>query len=185
MDKAVETMSRRRRFSRSGSGLTLGKRIIFIFAAVFVAACIAAAIFYNQVMNDKQKGYAAGEKTAIREAELAEIAKVERFDSKRSYIIVHGRDEKDNGKIVFVPMAKKEKPVIIDSEAVIAERQIKDDWRKDCESCTFVKISAALIAREPLWEITYKDRSGHFVFSYYSMKDGTASEQFRLSNTID
>ncbi|WLV25945.1 DUF5590 domain-containing protein [Aciduricibacillus chroicocephali] len=166
------------------NSLTWGKLIVFAIAVLLVATCIAAALIYNQVLNDKTKGFAAAEKTAIRKAGLSEVIQVDRFDSKKSYYIVQGKDKKGKGKFVFIPMAKKEKPAIIDDKDIYAEGKVKEIWRESCSSCTFVKTSAAMIANEPLWEITYKDGSGHYGFAYFSMKDGTATEQFRLSNTI-
>jgi len=165
-------------------GLTWGRLIVFAIAVILIAMCIAAAVIYNQVLNDKTQGFAAAKKTAIKEAGLTAVSQVDRFDNNKSYFIVQGKDKEDKGKIVFIPMAKKEKPAIIDSKDIFAEGKAKEIWQKDCSSCAYVKTSAAMIANKPLWEITYKDGSGHYGFAYYSMKDGTASQQFRLSNTL-
>jgi len=175
-------MRSRRDFSTSKKRLSLFKLFVLVVVALLLVVCIAVAVLYKQAMNDKEKGFARASSNAIDKTELVNTNNVERFDGKKSFYIVYGKSKDGDKKIVFMPISKKDKPIIVDESNIVSKQQIINEWQNQCSRCTMIRTSAAMIDEQPLWEITYQDSSGYYVFQYSSMKDGKTAETFRLAN---
>lgn len=176
---------RRRDYSTRKKRLSLIKLFVLIAVAILLVVCIAVTVLYKQAIHDKEKGFAKAASEAIDQTELVNMSSVERFDGKRSYYIVYGKSKDEAKKIAFIPVSKKDKPVIIDESKILSKQQAVKEWGNECNSCTLIRSTAAMIDKEPLWEITYRDQSDHYVFQYLSMKDGKTLETFRLAQTTN
>jgi len=176
---------RRRDYSTRKKRLSLIKLLVLIAVAFLLIVCIAVTVLYKQTIHDRENGFAKAASKAIDQTELVSMSNVERFDGKKSYFIVYGKSKDGAKKIAFMPVSKNDKPIIIDESKALSKQQAVKEWGNECSSCTLISSTAAMIDKEPLWEITYRDQSDYYVFQYLSMKDGKTLETFRLAQTTN
>nr|GGG65492.1 hypothetical protein GCM10011398_06450 [Virgibacillus oceani] len=141
---------------------------------------------YHDIQTSKTTGFSYTKNKVLHETELQEVDSISRFQGKTEYHVVRGSTKKGEDKFVFVPIDKEsEKLTIIDASKMISKKNIMEQWKQQCNNCELVEIIPAMVKDKPLWELTYKDSSGRYIFDYLSIYDGTRYEQFRLKSMFN
>ncbi|WP_077320595.1 cell wall elongation regulator TseB-like domain-containing protein [Virgibacillus proomii] len=154
-----------------------------LFAIIFIiVSCgIYLTVLYMDLLDSKTAGYEETKQQLLKAGSLKEVTDIETFNGENAYHVVYGKDKKGKNKIIFYPLKGKEKQLTtVDQAEILNKEAILTDWKKECSSCKFIKITPALVDGKELWELTYVDSSGRYVFDYFDMYDGSRYEQYRL-----
>lgn len=157
------------------------KWIILVFLLTIAAFLTYATILYNGIQKDKHAGFSETEKIVLRETDLVEINDIKRYHGEFAYHIVFGQTEDNEHKIVFIPLTNKEQDLItVDQNEIISQQTLKNQLKKECDTCKIISIIPGIEENELLWELTYVDASDRYVLEYVSIYDATQYEQFRF-----
>lgn len=150
---------------------------------VLIACLIYLIFLYNEVQQNKTANFEDSKEEVLNNTEILQIEKINQYNGEHHYHVIFGTTKNGDQKIVFVPLDdKKEKLTIIDGSKIITQNQMKDQWNQQCQNCELIDITPALENKKPLWEVTYIDSSGRYIFDYLSIYDGTRSQQYRLKS---
>lgn len=160
------------------------KRVLVLFLALlFLFLCIFLGYSYVQIKKSKIVNGDKTEEFVLKETNINKINEISQFQGEEAFHILLGTDENGKQSYIFVPIDKslsKENTIIIPTEKLISNKQIEKQWKSECDSCTLISSTPAMINKKPLWELTYTDRSNRYVIEYISLEDGTVYEQLRL-----
>jgi uncharacterized protein YpmB len=159
---------------------------IKITAAVILTAALLlflGILFFNSVQEKEWQVQREAVQTAYQKTTLTKASKVEKFVGEQAYTIIHGEDKIGKKLIVWV-----------------GENQIYSQMAAD--GVTSEQIKAFTLARQPtanirrmipgvwngnlVWEVFYKTAAeetnpDRYYYDYYSFKDGTWMDTYRLS----
>lgn len=157
--------------------------ITLIITGIFLAGVIFLAVYiYNEAMEIKEQSMDHTISVILEQTAIKEVKDIDLFSGEESYHVLLGEDESGEEKIIFYPLAGKEKKIhSVSMDEVISKGSIYSDWKENCENCTFVEINPAIINEEMLWEIIYYDEYNRYVLDYVTMDDGTRVEQYRFT----
>ncbi|GAB3066205.1 cell wall elongation regulator TseB-like domain-containing protein [Virgibacillus ainsalahensis] len=155
--------------------------------AIFALICLIFAIFlYKDIQKDENSAYAETEAQLLGATSLTEVSKIEQFNGSEAYHVVFGKNEDNEEKIIFYPLAGREKNLTtIDRNEIIPEEEIQSQWSEQCNGCELIEIVPALDDGNELWEITYYDEANNYVFAYVSIYDGAQHKQYRLNSMFN
>lgn len=134
-------------------------------------------------MEQKESGYAQSEKEVLAETSLKKIDAKYKYYGEENYHIFFGTTEDKQKQVVFYPLDDEEDHDIttLDQSDILTEEDIKQEWKKDCQSCTLMKVRPAMDEETPLWELTYKDEDERLMLTYFSIEDGSDYETYRFN----
>ncbi|WP_176555813.1 DUF5590 domain-containing protein [Virgibacillus ndiopensis] len=159
------------------------KWTFLVLCLVLISCFIYSGFLYHDIQLSKTDGFSQTKKKVLDETELSSIASISRFQGLTEYHVVRGSTKEEEDKLVFVPIENEsEKLTIINTKEIISKQNIKEQWQAQCNKCELIEIMPAMVKEKPLWEITYKDNSGRYIFDYLSIYDGERYEQFRLKS---
>lgn len=157
-----------------------------IILAIVIVTCIIYSIFlYRSIVSSKTEGFSETKEHVLQTTDITEVTNITRFHGDKYYQVVSGKTSEGVEEIAFVPMEKKNEPIVIQQKEILSEASILHQWKNECNNCTLIKIMPAYVDNKPLWEITYNDRSNRYVIDYLNMKDGSRYEQFRFKKMFD
>ncbi|MDC3415347.1 DUF5590 domain-containing protein [Aquibacillus salsiterrae] len=160
----------------------------FVGFALIVIGILAYSIFlYNGILSGKEEGYTEAEARAINETDMTTVNQVLRYHGDTFYYVVEGITSDDEQAIAFVPAQASDDSSAIRFfvvEDMVDEQAIKSNWQSSCQNCEFISINPAVEQSTLLWEIKYIDDNDRYVFAYYSFKDGSEYEQFKLRQSL-
>src|SRR5699024_4042284 len=109
--------------------------------------------------NSKESNFDETKKFVLNETDISKINHLYHFQEEKSYYILEGQDEQGEKWLVF-NLEKNRDPNKLEMykmDELVGEKQIEQNWRRECSSCTLNKSSPAMINETPLWELTYMD----------------------------
>lgn len=152
------------------------------FSTILIVSIVYLIVLYNQVMSAKTEGFTDTEKKVISQTSIVTIEQITTFHEKESYHVVWGKTEDNMKQLAFVPIdSSDEQIIVVDEHDILSKEVIQNEWEKDCTSCQLNKIVPGKIRNNLVWELTYTDEKGRYVFDYLSIYDGTRYEQFSFS----
>lgn len=162
------------------------KWFFVIFMLILVSCIIYGIVLYKTIQHDKTKGYSNTEQEILNETDIVSVDQISHFYGETVYHIVIGKTANDKRKIVFVDKNEEtDNIVVFDNEKMMSEENIQSLWMDECSNCELIKINPAMINKEALWEVTYKDDSQRYIIEYLSMHDGSRYEQYRFKPTFN
>src|SRR5699024_2906457 len=160
------------------------KKILILLSGLIGVAIISYLIYlYVYIENSKVINESKTEQFILEETDMKTIEKIYQFHGEETFHIVIGKDSNNTQLYVFVPLSKKLDKNNIQSytaDQFLSQEQIEKNWSKDCSGCNLLGSTPAMINKNPLWELTYKDPSNRYVITYISLEDGSIYEQLRL-----
>jgi len=161
------------------------KWLFTIIIIILLISVTFGLIMYNTIQKDKTKGYSQTEKDVLNNTDIVSIDKITHFFGEKEYHIAFGQDSDNNGEIAFVEQNENNEQILtFDSKEMISEQKIQSLWDKDCKDCKLIKITPAMVDKEPLWEIAYENHEEHYIINYLSMYDGSSYEQYHFKPTF-
>lgn len=158
------------------------KWVIIILLLIVLAFLTYLIVLYNNIQKDKQDGFSETEELILRDTDLVEISKIERYHGEHAYHVVFGQTENHEDKIVYVPLTDEEQDlIIVDQSEIVSKEQIENQLQNECNTCKIISIIPGIEDDELLWELTYVDASDRYVLEYVSLYDATQYEQFRFT----
>lgn len=174
------------------------KRLIIILVLVFLLL-IAIYIFSisKQIKASKTDGFEQSTSMILEDTDIIEIDEMYAFQHDILYHIGYGKNKQKDKLIAFVPKttAKKENQkdkdkqkkenstkeiITVKVSEIVSKKEIESKWNKECEQCMLKSSAPAMIDEVPLWELTYLDTNGRFVFEYIELEDGEIYEQLKM-----
>ncbi len=157
--------------------------ILLLLSVIFL---VLAIYLYQDIRESKVSGYEETRQQLLANTSLTEITAIEQFNGAQSYHVVHGVNGEGEEKIVFYPLAGNEKNLTtIDKSEIIPENQVQLQWQEQCSDCELIEVIPALSDGNALWEMTYIDESGRYVFDYLSIYDGAQYEKYRFTSMFN
>ncbi|MFC2948333.1 cell wall elongation regulator TseB-like domain-containing protein [Virgibacillus sediminis] len=149
---------------------------------ILLICLISAAVLYSNIHQERTEAFAETEKVLLEATSLQQITDIKQFNGAESYHVVFGVNEENEEKIIYYPLGGREKNLTtVDRSEIITQDKVVEEWKSRCMDCKLVQIVPSLIDGEELWEITYWDESGRYVFDYVSIYDGSPYEMYRLN----
>jgi uncharacterized protein YpmB len=159
---------------------------IRITAAVIVIAGLLIFFsirFFNTVQEDEWKIQRSAVQTAYEKTILTKADKVESYVGDQPYTVIHGEDKIGQQMIVWVGKdniyTQMAKDGITSDQAkqLVLERQ---------PAAVVLRLMPGVLNGNLVWEAFYKiepeeAKSGRYYYDYYSFKDGTHIDTYRLS----
>ncbi|WP_245831775.1 DUF5590 domain-containing protein [Oceanobacillus senegalensis] len=147
---------------------------------------IYGTYLYKNIYDKKTDGFEQTEKIILEQTSITEIDDIDLFYGNEAYHIVVGKNEENEEKMIFYPLEGKEKKITtVDTSEIIPKEDIINTWEKNCEGCTLVKITPALIDDNILWELSYHDAKSRYVLEYVSIYNGSSFEQYRFERMFN
>lgn len=173
---------RKQRFSPSTEHKRL--RYILLGIAIVILLTFGYMIYlYNTVLEQKTETFQNAKQQAIAETPLKKVDSITRYHGANHVDVVIGEDVQGKPGYAFIPVNKDGDQVFRYADEGVSRKAIKEQWRSLCSNCQFIDLTLAIDKQSPLWEFTYIDTSGRYVFDYYRLKDGSKYEQFRLKQS--
>ncbi|AIF45449.1 hypothetical protein X953_11015 [Virgibacillus sp. SK37] len=159
---------------------------MLIFLIVIISCFIYLLFLYLDLKDSKTEGFADTKQQILQATSIEEIDKINKFNGEEAYHVIFGTTDSGKKQIIFYPLQGKKKDLTtIDQSDIIAEEAIIGEWKQQCSSCEFIKITPALVNDKPLWELTYRDESDRYVLDYLSIYDGSRYEQYRFKQMFE
>ncbi|MFC0299456.1 DUF5590 domain-containing protein [Virgibacillus soli] len=161
--------------------------LLSIVALVLISCLVFSIWLYHSILVSKETGFLESEQIAKKEANIETVESIERFHGNQLYHVVSGSTKDHQKLIVFIPKSKdgkKQALTVVHQSDVKSKDVILKKWMSSCNECRFVDIKPGIVNKESIWEITYYDHSGRYVFEYFTMEDGTLYEQLRLRPSL-
>lgn len=153
---------------------------------VFVSCFIYLFFLYSDIQQSKTANYHDSQEKVLDKTKVSKIEKITQYNGEHQFHVIFGTTKDGENKIVFVPLDIKDKKLTIINEAkIITQQHIEDQWKQQCQNCELIDITPALENNKPLWEVTYIDSSGRYIFDYLSIYDGIRSQQYRLKSIFN
>ncbi|HEY4602490.1 MAG TPA: DUF5590 domain-containing protein [Cerasibacillus sp.] len=168
--------------------LTWLKWLVVLCSLLIIGIMVYSVYLYYTILKNKETDFLQSEEIILEQTNLTTIEKVERFHGDTFYHVITGLTRDGDIYFAYLPKKnskKKQKITLINHANILPKSQIKANWLKTCESCYYVSMTPGLIDERPVWEMTYKDGAGRYVFDYLSMYDGESVEQFRFKRFIE
>lgn len=157
---------------------------LIIVCLLIGAAIIYGYFIYHGLMDQKKAGFAESTEKVLADTSLNEIDAKYKYFGEDNYHIYFGSTEDQEEKVVFFPLDEENEITTLDQSDIISKEDVKEQWKKECESCKLMKVRPAMDEETPLWELTYKDTTGRLVLDYVSFKDGSDYEAYRFKQTF-
>lgn len=130
-------------------------------------------------LQPKNKAADIAYKTAKTEAGLKTMEQFYMYHGLDSYSVVIGTTNSGVKKIVWIPDNDREKIVVMN----VANGKTKEDIRSIVQQRTnpenIISIKLGMENNVPLWEVTYKNRSGKYNYDYYDFQTGEWLKYYR------
>lgn len=160
------------------------KKIIWILIPLLLVSSIVYSIFlFQHIEETKLNDFETTEEIIYALTDITSIHQAVHFQEATGYHIVSGIDQMNKELLVFVPLIEtvsKKDIIVVEKDTILSQEQIESKWAEKCTDCILTGSSPAMINKNPLWELTYKDESNRYVIEYISLKDGSVYEQLRL-----
>lgn len=153
---------------------------LILILLIIVAIITYGFIIYNGLMKQKESGYDKSMKQVLEETPLEKVDTKYKYFGKENYHIFFGTTDDKQKKLVFFPLDEDDEISILDESEIVNMQDIEQQWKKQCQSCTLMKVRPAMDDGTALWEITYKDKKDRLILEYVSIQDGSEYEQYRL-----
>src|SRR5690625_2177416 len=132
---------------------TLFGLIVLLYGViVFLIAVFLISSLQNDIRQMKNDYFKRIEKIVQIETELVYIEEVVRVHGEQSYYVVFGQTDEKKDQIMFVPMDEKNKAdqmMIIDGGEIVPAESILENWMKECDRCTLIKIIPGILDDYP------------------------------------
>ncbi|HLS06934.1 MAG TPA: DUF5590 domain-containing protein [Bacillota bacterium] len=154
----------------------------WIFLIIFLLCLLVVsygAYLYVDIQAEKTKDFPKTRERIGAETNITHIDSIERYHDKQYFHIVFGKNEQTKEYIAFVPQAVDDEITVIQTDEIINEETIINQWEQNCQACELIQIIPAMIDDDMLWEVTYVN-DDQYVFNYYTMTEGTLHEQIKL-----
>ncbi|WP_226034716.1 cell wall elongation regulator TseB-like domain-containing protein [Aquibacillus saliphilus] len=139
---------------------------------------------YDEVQDNKVSGFSQSKEIALSDTDLVSISEVRRFHGNEYYHVVLGTTENGDSGIAYIPINEEEQVQYFNSETFLTKEKMLNEWGKTCSACSLTGINYGIDKEQPLWEIKYIDSEDRLVFDYYTAKDGSSYEHFRLQRSL-
>ena len=110
---------------------------------------------------------------AVSSNSLKTVSKVYVYNGNKPYVTVFGEDEDGKEKAVFVPISLEEKLIqeVFLQDGITKEQAFSVlNNEEDVEEILHIKLGYEEVG--PVWEITYKNKSGKLNYVYILFEDG-------------
>jgi uncharacterized protein YpmB len=146
------------------------KKFLVTIVVIMVICLIYGVITYNQIMNNKTKGYSEAILRAKNVVNISNVIDESTFSRKKSYVVVHGYNKRKDEIYAFVPK-KGDIFTVEASKGISKENAIK----LTKERYSVKKLMSAQIGIEdtsPLWEVKYIDSKDRIAYCYLNFETG-------------
>ncbi|MGP4075295.1 cell wall elongation regulator TseB-like domain-containing protein [Halobacillus sp. K22] len=147
-----------------------------IIGALFILSGALAVWMYLSINQDLHAGEEAAQELALNRTELAKVENVSSYHGKKKVHIVKGKTQEGTEGLIFIDLSERKilnKQMDLD---IVAEQQLKQSWRADCQNCVFKNIQLGYEEEQPVYELTYVDSQNRYVFDYFNLN----GERFEL-----
>ena len=158
------------------------KIFLMAFTTILIVSFIYFIVLYNQVISANTEGFSDTEDKVISETTIVDIEQITTFHEIESYHVVWGTTEDHTEQLAFVPLDSSDGQIeVVDQQDILSQEIVQKAWKRDCTTCQLNKIVPGKIRNNLVWELTYTDEKGRYVFDYLSIYDGSRYEQFAFS----
>lgn len=162
------------------------KWIFLALLIIFLGIFIYLLTIYQSIEKNRTAGFEDIEAIVLKDTDISTVEEIYRFHEKESYAIVEGVTDKNERLFVFMLEEEKDRPLkTVKGSDIIDKQTILNEWEANCDQCTLVDITPAMIDDDPLWEITYRDHRDRYIFDYVSVYDGSAYEQLQFKQMFN
>ncbi|WP_145956040.1 cell wall elongation regulator TseB-like domain-containing protein [Halobacillus halophilus] len=149
-----------------------------IIGALFFLSGALAVWMYVSINKDLHTGEEAAREMALNQTEIATVEKVSIYHGKSKVHIVKGKTQGGKEGLVFIDLSKNEILNEQMNQEIIAEQQLKQSWRADCQNCIYKNIQLGYEEEQPVYEITYVDSQNRYVFDYFNLNGERFNQRF-------
>ncbi len=130
-------------------------------------------------MQPKHKAEDLAFEMAKAEAGLKTMDEFYLYHGKESYSVVVGTTSSGQKQIVWIPDNDRDKIVIENVANGKTKEEILSIVQQNIDSKKIISVKLGMENSVPLWEVTYKDRSGRYNYDYYDFKTGEWLKYYR------
>lgn len=130
-------------------------------------------------LQPKNKATDIAFETAKTEAGLKTMEQFYMYHGLDSYSVVIGTTNSGVKKIVWIPDNKREKIVVINAAKGKTKKDIQSIVQQRTNPEKIISIKLGMENSVPLWEVTYKNRSGKYNYDYYDFHTGEWLKYYR------
>ncbi|MBM7552495.1 DUF5590 domain-containing protein [Thalassobacillus pellis] len=138
---------------------------------------------YTGIMEEKTAGFQKAKELALAETSLTQAISVQNYNGDRAVHIVTGKTEKNIKGYAFVNPEKDKIIKFIQQSEILNKADMKKAWQSSCENCQMIEVQLGMENEVPLWEITYIDDQGRYVFAYFDVKSGKRKQLFAFKRS--
>ncbi|MCZ8512988.1 DUF5590 domain-containing protein [Paenibacillus filicis] len=153
------------------------------FAAAIVVLVVLASRMFVAAMQDEWSADRAAVAAAYGKTILAKVHTVQRFEGDQEVTVIQGEDKIGQPLIVWVNGDNAHTEMAADGiTAAQAEANVKGKQ----PAAQVLRTMPGLMNGQPVWEVFYKvhsdkDNRDHYFYDYYTFKDGTFIDTWRLT----
>ncbi|WP_181348300.1 DUF5590 domain-containing protein [Thalassobacillus sp. CUG 92003] len=155
-------------------GLVLSAMMLLIFLGWF----------FHSVNEKRTSGFAQSENIALEQTEITGVESVEAYNGGDVIHIVKGLKDGQPSQYVFVSASSGEVLDTLPRQEAVSESGMVDQWKQSCDGCQLEGSRLAYEDDLPLWELTYEDASGRYVFIYYELSNGDHYQTLSFKKAI-
>lgn len=130
-------------------------------------------------MQPKHKAEDLAFEIAKAEAGLKAMDEFYLYHGKESYSVVVGTTSSRQKQIVWIPDNDRDRIVIENVANGKTKEEILSIVQQNIDSEKIISVKLGMENSVPLWEVTYKDRSGRYNYDYYDFKTGEWLKYYR------
>lgn len=134
---------------------------------------------YIKAMQPKHKAEDLAFEIAKAEAGLKAMDEFYLYHGKESYSVVVGTTSSRQKQIVWIPDNDRDRIVIENVANGKTKEEILSIVQQNIDSEKIISVKLGMENSVPLWEVTYKDRSGRYNYDYYDFKTGEWLKYYR------
>src|SRR5699024_8667773 len=132
--------------------------IVLLFCIIFII--IYAFMLYRSIEQSRTAGFADAKSFVLENSDISEIMDISYFQAEEGFFTFLGKNDLTENYYVFLrddSVLSKENLYIVSSENLISTEKLEQEILTECENCTLVRSTPAMIDEIPLWELTYID----------------------------
>lgn len=151
-----------------------------IISAVLILCCIGfVAGAYFKALQPKNNAADIAFEKAKAEVDMKTMDEFYLYHGLDSYSIVSGTTKGGQKMIVWFPDNHREKVVVMNASSGKTKEDILSIVQQKTNIDKIISVKLGMENSVPLWEVTYKNKSGKYNYDYYDFKTGEWLKYYR------
>lgn len=158
--------------------------LIFVLLFCIIGIIVYVALLYRAIEQNRTEGFTDANQFVLEHSTIEEIERTSYFQANQGYFVMEGNDKDKRSFYIFLgdnqPLTADDLYIVPTTESISAEI-IEQTLLKECDGCTLINTTPAMIDQYPLWELTYHDEYNRYVIEYKYLENGKTFEKIKLS----